>query len=245
MTRSSSPSSSDNEVNSDKEAKPPVKKRAHLQRIFLTGLLVVVPIWGTYLILKTLLTTMEGVLGNLMQSRGLYYIPGFGILVLISIILVAGLFTTNIFGKKVFGLWEKLLHRVPLVRNVYSMVKSVVDTVSMQTGEKRNFSRVVILEYPRKGLFTYVFVVGEKESTIDRISPVGKNVLSVFVPTVPNPISGFIILVPESDVIPVTVSVEEAMKIVFSVGLHSPDLVIDESRLPQMQGLSPGSGAIS
>ncbi len=245
MSQPSSPFPSGNEENSDNKTKPPVKKRPHIQRLFFTGLLVVVPIWGTYLVLKTLFVTMEGVLGNLMQSQGLYYIPGFGILVLIALILVAGLFTTNIFGKKIFGLWEKLLHRVPLVRNIYSMVKSVVDTVSNQTGEKRNFSRVVMLEYPRKGLFTYVFVVGEKESTIDRIAPVGEKVLSVFIPTVPNPISGFIILVPESDVIPVTVTVEEAMKIVFSIGLHSPDLVIDESRAPQMHGVATGSGTIS
>lgn len=229
----------------DLEEKPPTKKKPHIQRLFFTGLLVVVPIWGTYLVLKTLFVTMEGVLGNLMQSRGLYYVPGFGILLLVCLILVAGLFTTNIFGKKIFGLWENLLERVPLVRNVYSMVKSVVDTVSMQTGEKKNFSRVVMLEYPRKGLFTYVFVVAEKESSIDRIAPIPEKVLSVFVPTVPNPISGFIILVPESDVIPVTVTVEEAMKIVFSIGLHSPDLVIDESRLPQIQGVSNGGGVRS
>jgi uncharacterized membrane protein len=242
MSQSEPPSSSDNkmkpEENSGDEAKQPLKSSARVQRLFFTGLLVVVPIWGTYLILSALLVTMEGVLGNLMKSGGLYYVPGLGILVLVVLILVAGLFTTNIFGKKVFGLWEKLLDQVPLVRNIYSMVKSVVDTVSMQTGEKKNFSRVVVLEYPRKDLFTYVFVVGERKSTIDRIAPIGENVLSVFVPTVPNPISGFIILVPESDVIPVTVTVEEAMKIVFSIGLHSPDLKIDESRRPQMNGIS-------
>jgi len=249
MSESVPPSSPEHKINSEKPsnkgATPPVKKRAHIQRLFFTGLLVVVPIWGTYLVLRTLFVTMEGVLGNLMQSRGLYYIPGFGILVLLILILAAGLFTANIFGKKVLGLWESLLNRVPLVRNIYSMVKSVVDTVSMQTGEKKNFSRVVVLEYPRKGLFTYVFVVGEKESTIDRITPVGETFLSVFVPTVPNPISGFIILVPESDVIPVTVTVEEAMKIVFSIGLHSPDLVIDESKRPQMVGISDDDGPIS
>jgi len=238
MTTSSSPDTEKNGPDSDHKIKPPQKKRPHIQRLFFTGLLVVVPIWGTYLVLRTLFVTMEGVLGNLMQSRGLYYIPGFGILLLVCLIMAAGLFTTNIFGKKIFGLWERLLERVPLVRNIYSMVKSVVDTVSMQTGEKKNFSRVVILEYPRKGLFTYVFVVGEKASTIDRIAPISENILSVFIPTVPNPISGFIILVPESDVIPVTVTVEEAMKIVFSIGMHSPDLVIDQSQLLTMQKVS-------
>ncbi|MFQ5598072.1 MAG: DUF502 domain-containing protein [Nitrospiria bacterium] len=205
-----------------------------IRRYFITGLLVVVPIWGTYLILKTLFITMEGLLGNLMKSRDLYYIPGFGILLLVSLIFLTGLFTTNIFGKKLYQLWERLLRQVPLVRNVYSMVKSVVDTVSFQTGEKKNFTRVVVIEYPRKGLFTFAFVVGEKPSTIDRMTPKGENVLSVFVPTVPNPISGFIILVQERDAIAVTLSVEEAMKIVFSVGLYSPDLIIDPSYQSEM-----------
>ncbi len=208
------------------------KMRNPLRRYFITGLLVIVPIWGTYLILKTLFITMEGLLGNLVQSQGLYYIPGFGILLLISLIFLAGLFTTNIFGKKLFQLWEKLLDRLPLVRNVYSMVKSLVDTVSFQTGEKENFRRVVLFEYPKEGLYTYAFVTGEMNGKIDRIS--GGRIVSVFVPTVPNPISGFIIMVPESETIPLTLSVEEAMKIVFSVGLYSPELKVDQSKIRPM-----------
>jgi len=205
------------------------KNKKHLRRYFITGLLVVVPIWGTYLVLKTLFVSLEGILGNIMKSQGFYYIPGFGILLLLSIIFMAGLFTANIFGKKLFQLWERLLSQVPLVRNVYSMVKSIVDTISFQTGEKKNFSRVVILEYPRRGLFTYAFVVGEMQGAVDRIVPSGERALSVFVPTVPNPISGFIIIVPEGDAISVSLSVEDAMKIVFSVGLYNPVLRVDEN----------------
>lgn len=208
------------------------KKRNPLRRYFITGLLVIVPMWGTYLVLKTLFVTLDGVLGNIMQAQGLYYIPGFGILLLISLIFFAGLFTTNIFGRKVFELWEKLLDRLPLVRNVYSLVKSVVDTVSFQTGEKENFRRVVLFEYPKEGLFTYAFVTGEMNGSFDRIS--GGKVISVFVPTVPNPISGFIIMVPESETIPLTLSVEDAMKIVFSIGLYSPELKVDQSKVRQM-----------
>ncbi len=204
------------------------KKRGLIRRYFITGLLVIVPIWGTYLILKTLFNTMEGVLGNFMKSQGLYYIPGFGTVLLLCLIFLAGVFTTNIFGKKLFQLWERLLDQVPLVRNVYSMVKSIVDTVSFQTGEKENFSRVVVLEYPRRGLFTFAFVVGEMNGTIDRIATTDEKVLTIFVPTVPNPISGFIILVPEAEVIAVTLSVEDAMKIVFSVGLYNPTLKVDK-----------------
>ncbi len=205
------------------------KSKKHLRRYFITGLLVVVPIWGTYLILRALFVTLEGILGNFMKSQGFYYVPGFGILLLLAIIFTAGLFTTNIFGKKLFQLWERMLNQVPLVRNVYSMVKSIVDTVSFQTGEKKNFRRVVILEYPRRGLFTYAFVVGEMQGQLDRIAPPGDRSLTVFVPTVPNPISGFIIIVPERDAIAVTISVEDAMKIVFSVGLYNPVLRLDEA----------------
>jgi len=205
--------------------------KMRLRRYFITGLLVIVPMWGTYLILKTLLVTLEGILGNFMKSEGLYYIPGFGILLLIALIFFAGLFTTNVFGRKLFGLWEKLLNSVPLVKNVYSMVKSVVDTLSFQSGENENFSRVVLLEYPRRGLFTYGFVTSNMKGRIDRVS-LGK-VLSVFVPTVPNPISGFLILVPEEDVIPLTITVEDGMKIVFSVGMYQPELKVDPGKLPK------------
>lgn len=213
----------------EEELKPGHAKR--LRRYFITGLIVIVPIWGTYLILKTLVVTLEGLLGNVMKTRAFYYIPGFGILLLLALIFAAGIFTTNIFGKKLFQLWEKLLSQVPLVRNVYSMVKSVVDTLSFQSGESENFSRVVLIEYPRRGLFTYGFVTSNLKGEIDRIS-MGK-VLSVFIPTVPNPISGFLMLVPEEDVIPLTLTVEEGMKIIFSVGLYRPELRVDAARLPK------------
>ncbi len=205
--------------------------KMRVRRYFITGLLVIVPIWGTYLILKTLFVTMEGLLGNFMKTQELYYIPGFGILLLLALIFSAGIFTTNIFGKKLYQLWEKLLSQVPLVRNVYSMVKSVVGTLSFQSGESDNFTRVVLIEYPRRGLFTYGFVTSNMKGEIDRVS-LGK-VLSIFIPTVPNPISGFLILVPEEDVIPLTITVEEGMKIVFSVGLYRPELKVDTNRLPK------------
>ncbi len=202
-----------------------------LRRYFITGIIMIVPIWGTYLILKTLFVTLEGVLGNFMKTQELYYIPGFGILLLLALIFSAGIFATNVFGKKLLQLWEKLLSQVPLVRNVYSMVKSVVGTLSFQSGESDNFSRVVLIEYPRRGLFTYGFVTSNMRGTIDRIS-MGR-VLSVFIPTVPNPISGFLMLVPEEDVIPLTITVEDGMKIIFSVGLYRPELQVDPSRLPK------------
>ena len=207
-----------------------------IRRYFIAGLLVITPIWGTYLILKTLLVTMERILGErlggVMESYGAHYVPGFGILLLLLLILLVGIFATNIAGKKLFSLWEKCLNQVPLVRSVYSMVKSIVDTVSAQSGNKESFRRVVLMEYPRKGLYTYAFVTGEARGSLKALSE--ERVISVFVPTVPNPVSGFIILVRESETIPLTISVEDGMKLVFSVGLYSPPLHLDETRRPQL-----------
>jgi uncharacterized membrane protein len=208
-----------------------------LRRYFITGLLVVVPIWGTYLILKGLFLAMDGVLGDFMKTQKLFYVPGFGILILLLLIITAGIFTTNIFGKKILQLWEKLLHQLPLVSNVYSLVKSIVNTVSFQSQEMTNFNRVVLIEYPRKGSYTIAFVTAEIKGAVHHIS--SEKVLSVFVPTVPNPISGYILLLPESDIIPLAVSVEDAMKMIFSVGLYMPPLAVDETATPSMTEKGP------
>lgn len=218
----------------------PVKKNTLfnlLRRYFITGLLVVVPIWGTYLILKALFLAMDGVLGDFMKTQGLFYVPGFGILILLLLIITAGIFTTNIFGKKILQLWEKLLHQLPLVSNVYALVKSVVNTVSYQSREMSNFNRVVLVEYPRKGSYTIAFVTSEIRGEIHHIS--SEKVLSVFVPTVPNPISGYILLLPESEITPLAISVEDAMKMIFSVGLYMPDLKVDETPAPVMAEEGP------
>ncbi len=198
-----------------------------LRRYFITGLLVVVPIWGTYLILKALFLAMDGVLGDFMKTQELFYVPGFGILILLLLIVTIGIFTTNIFGKKILQLWERLLHQLPLVSNVYSLVKSIVNTLSFQSREMTNFNRVVLVEYPRKGCYTIAFVTAEIKGEIHRIS--SEKVLSIFVPTVPNPISGYILLLPESELIPLAISVEDAMKMIFSVGLYMPILKVDEA----------------
>lgn len=217
------------------EAPKPAKKNTLLnllRRYFITGLLVVVPIWGTYLILKALFLAVDGVLGDFMKTQGLFYVPGFGIIILFLLIITAGIFTTNIFGKKILQFWERLLHQLPLVSNVYSLVKSIVNTVSYQSREMTNFNRVVLIEYPRKESYTIAFVTAEIKGAIHHIS--SEKVLSVFVPTVPNPISGYILLLPESEIIPLTISVEEAMKMIFSVGLYMPTLAVEETAAPVM-----------
>ncbi len=179
---------------------------------------MVIPGWGTYLVLKTLFLTVEGFLGELLQRELEYYIPGLGILSLILLIFFAGVLVTNFLGKKVLGLWESLLKGVPVVRTVYSLIKSIVDTLSMQG--KQKFNRVVLISFPQKDQFVLAFVTGTLKGETQRVMK--RNMVSVFVPTTPNPTSGYTLLVPEEEVIPLSMTVEEGMKMIVSGGFYSP-----------------------
>src|SRR5437870_3848903 len=136
--------------------------KVSLKRYFLTGLLVVVPIWGTILVLKTLFVTFDGLLGDLPERYVPHRFPGLGILLLLIVILLAGLLATNIAGRRVVTLWEALLKRVPLVRGIYTTIKSMMDVLSHQEKEEGNekYSRVVMIEFPRKGQYALALVTG-------------------------------------------------------------------------------------
>jgi uncharacterized membrane protein len=189
----------------------------HFRRYFLTGLLVITPIWGTYLILRTLLKTLDSILGDMLQKHLAFYLPGFGIMVLVALILTVGLVATNFLGRELVRLWEALLHRVPLVRNVYSVMKSIVDAISLQ--QQAQFNRVVLVEFPQKGSYSIAFVTGELDE-IQRVT--AERMLNVYVPTAVNPTSGYLIFVPEEKVMPLSISVEDGMKVIISGGFFIP-----------------------
>jgi uncharacterized membrane protein len=193
-----------------------------LKRYFLTGLLVVVPIWGTVLVLKTLFVTFDGLLGDLPERYVTHRYPGLGILLLILVIFVAGLLTTNIIGRRVVTLWEHLLQRVPLVRGIYATIKSMMDVLSFQEKDKgrEKYSRVVMIEFPRKGQYALALVTGVTPGEVQHIS--SDRVINIYVPTSPNPTSGYLLFVPESELIPVSMTVDEAMKMMFSGGMYTP-----------------------
>jgi len=193
-----------------------------LKRYFLTGLLVVVPIWGTFLVLKTLFVTFDGLLGDLPERYVTHRYPGLGILLLLLVIFVAGLLTTNIVGRRVVTLWEHLLQRVPLVRGIYATIKSMMDVLSFQDKEKggEKYSGVVMIEFPRKGQYALALVTGVTPGEVQQIS--SDRVINVYVPTSPNPTSGYLLFVPESELIPVSMTVDEAMKMMFSGGMYTP-----------------------
>jgi uncharacterized membrane protein len=198
-----------------------VRLKILVRRWFVTGLLITLPLAGTYFILRALLRGMEGVLGSILKTHfGAHYYPGLGIAVLIIGIFLVGLLTTNVIGHWVVARYETILERLPLVRTIYSAIKSVVHTISIQG--KDQFRGVVLVEFPRAGMYLLAFVVAETKGEIARKS--GKKLLNLFVPTAPNPTSGYLVFVPEDDVVFLDISVEEAMKTIISGGIYSSGL---------------------
>jgi uncharacterized membrane protein len=194
---------------------------ASLKRYFLTGLLVITPIWGTVLILKTLFVAVDGIIGDVLaQVMPDYYVPGLGILTLLLLIFTTGLLAANFIGGYIVDLWEQLLHRVPVVRWIYATLKSMMDILSFKDKEKGKYSRVVLIQFPKHGSYCFAFVTGVTQGQVQQISP--DPLLNVYVPTSPNPTSGYFLLVPEKEVVSLDITIEEAMKLIVSGGLYSP-----------------------
>lgn len=193
--------------------------RAALKRYFLTGLLVITPIWGTILILKTVFSWVDGILGPAMSTWVIpgYYVTGLGILTLFLLILMTGLLAATFIGGRIVKWWEDVLHRVPVVRGIYATIKSMMDIISFT--ERGAYKRVVLIEFPMEGHYCFAFVTGVMKGEVQEVSE--DPLVNVYVPTSPNPTSGYFLLVPERDVVPLDITVEEAMKLIVSGGLYS------------------------
>jgi uncharacterized membrane protein len=189
-----------------------------LRRYFLTGLLVVTPIWGTILILKTLFNAVDGILGDAVAELVPdHYIPGLGIVALVLLIFTVGLLAANFIGRQIVKHWEDWLNRLPLVRGIYSTLKSMMDILSFS--ERGSYRRVVLIQFPKNGHYCFAFVTGV---TKGETTGLGHDALvHVYVPTSPNPTSGYFLLVPEREVTSVEISIEEAMKLIVSGGLYT------------------------
>ena len=199
-----------------------------LRTIIVAGLLVWVPLGATIFVLK-LLIDLFGNLDSRMSDQLGFTIPGIGILLALLVLLGTGLIAANYFGKRLVDFWESLLERIPLVRNIYSAVKRFVEIILSDSTQ--SFSRVLLIEYPRKGLYSLSFQTSQDLGEIqDRT---GDDVVCVFVPTTPNPTSGLILMVPEKDVIELDMNVEDALKMVISLGVVVPDQEQDKSNLEE------------
>jgi len=197
----------------------PTMSSAAFKRYFLTGLLVITPIWGTVLVLKTLFVTVDSILGNMLADIVTedYYVPGLGILTLVILIFLAGMMATNFLGGRLVKRWEEILDRVPIVRGIYATLKSMMDILSFKQRDKYN--KVVMIQFPKDGNYVLAFVTGETRDEVQELAP--EPLVHVYVPTSPNPTSGYFLLVPEREVESVDMSVEEAMKLIVSGGLYS------------------------
>lgn len=198
-----------------------------IKKNIIAGLLVTVPVLLTYIVLKFVITRIDAlvvpvvskIIGEkAMENFNGYFVPGMGFLILIFFIFFIGLLTTNFFGKKLFSFGELVLRKIPIVRVIYITIKKVVDTVS-QSNES-TFEKMALITYPRAPLKTLGIIV------CDTPDSVSKNIeepsVNVFVPTSPNPTTGFVIAVPIKDVDFLKMTVEEGLKMVISFGVVAP-----------------------
>jgi uncharacterized membrane protein len=205
------------------------KIRHKLRNIFIAGLLTILPILVTYFMLAFLFNKMDRISQPLVQKLLIYlsftdykigYVPGLGIVLTLVIVFLIGLFVTNVMGKKLVRLGERVVQKIPLVSSIYGASKQFLHAVSVSG--KDSFSKVVLVEYPRKGLYSVGFVTCENKGETQRVTK--NDVVNVFMPTTPNPTSGMLIMVPKKSIIPLSMTVEEGIKLVVSGGMVSPGL---------------------
>lgn len=189
-----------------------------LRRLFLTGLVVVVPIWGTVLILTTLFRTLDRALADLLGPAVSSSIPGLGLLTLVLVIFLAGILASNFLGVRLLKAGEAALLRVPGVRAIYATFKSLTDIFSFLDRGRDN--RVVLIPFPREGLYAIGLLIGDAPEDLQR-SAHGRLRL-IFVPTAPHPFTGYLALVLQHEVIALSMGFDDAMKMEFSCGLYLP-----------------------
>lgn len=193
------------------------------KKYFITGLLIWLPLAVTLWILDIVLTTLDRTLLLLPEAwrpeqlLGVH-IPGFGLILSVLVIFVTGVLAANIIGERLLRWWEGLLARIPIVRSIYSSVKQVSDTMLASQGNA--FRKAVLVEFPQRGQWAIGLVAGAPGPAIDRHLP--GETLTVFVPTAPNPTSGYTIIVPAAEVKELDISVDDALKFIISLGVVTP-----------------------
>jgi uncharacterized membrane protein len=196
-----------------------------MRKYLIAGLLVWLPLVVTVIVINFLVNSFDQVLLLLPaiyrpDSLLGFHVPGLGLLVSMLIIISTGVIAANYFGEKLVGLWERGLGRIPLVRSIYSAVKQVTEAF---VGSEQSFQKAYLVEYPRLGAWTIAFQTSSKSGEAQCKTGLAQ-VVNVFVPTTPNPTSGFFLMVSERDLIPLDMTVEQALKMVISGGVVVPDV---------------------
>ena len=197
--------------------------RTNLKNYFFTGLLVILPIFITTYVILFLIRIMDAILKfipvkYLPDTYLPFHIPGLGLIFVVILVFAVGLLARNIVGRKIVHLGENIVERIPLVRILYAGVKQLLETIFLQKTDA--FKRVALVEYPRRGTYVIGFITGESKGEVQ--DKTDKNMINVFIPTTPNPTSGFYMLVPDDELVVLNMSVEDAFKLIISGGIVSP-----------------------
>jgi uncharacterized membrane protein len=206
------------------------------RRYFITGLLIWVPVGITLWVLDVIVTTMDlslSLLPAAWQPAALFglQVRGLGVVLTVAVVFVTGLLAANYLGERLVGLWEGLLSRIPIVRTIYSSVKQVSDTLLSPNGNA--FRQALLIEYPRRGSWTIAFLTGTPaeevrrriaaaDATVGSADEGDVDMVSVYVPTTPNPTSGFFLMMRRDETIQLDMSVDEALKHIVSMGVVVP-----------------------
>ena len=212
-----------------------------LRRYLVAGLLVWIPLGITLFLINLAVDLMDRslrlipaeyqpgiLLQQLFQTEQPVVIPGLGVILTLTIVLVTGVLAANFVGRYVVGGWESLMDRIPVVRSIYSAAKNFAEIVFSDSSNA--FKHVLLIEYPRKGLYSLAFQTSSDLGEVQ--GRTGEEVVGCFVPTTPNPTSGFIIIVPKSDVTVLDMDVDEALKMIISLGVVVPPWREDPTKAP-------------
>ena len=211
-----------------------MKLGGKLRAYFFTGILVTAPVMITFFVAYKVIVFIDVSVNrllppqfkpdNFLQLKSYYddlpfTIPGLGIIILVAALILVGMFAAGFLGKFFLKLGEWIVYKVPFISSVYSLLKQIFET--FLSGKSNAFKKVVLLEYPRKGIWILGFVSADTEGEVREI--LGREMVNVFIPTTPNPTSGFLIFVPREDVVELDMGVEEGIKFVISGGIVAPD----------------------
>lgn len=188
----------------------------HLKKYIFRGILASIPIFLSFLVIQFLYLSIDKKVVNIIEHFIGFRIPGLGFILVLIILYIIGYLTTHFIGKSFFNFIEKIASRIPLIKSIYQIGKQISTTISLP--EKQVFKQVVLVDVFKPGALSIGFVTGTIINTTTN-----EKIFKVFLPTVPNPTSGILILFKESDITPVSWSVEEAMKIILSGGIIGPD----------------------
>jgi uncharacterized membrane protein len=200
-----------------------------MKKYLIAGLLVWMPLGITFLVIRAIVGFLDKILLLLpadYQPENLigFNIPGLGVALAVFLVIATGMIVANLLGKRLVAAWESLLDRIPLVRTLYKGIKQIMEAVLAT--DAKSFRKVLLVEYPRKGLWSVAFMTSDQLGDVqEKTKP---DVISVFIPTTPNPTSGFVIMVPQSDAIELDMSVEDGLKMIISMGVVVPKSKTDQ-----------------